>query len=73
MLVTMNRVMRGLRVFPENMKRNLGITKGAILTEAVMMKMIELIPRAHQIGKPSNSTFNGQPGPSRRSSREPCG
>lgn len=39
MLVTITRVMKGLRVFPDNMKRNLGITKGMVLTEAVMMAL----------------------------------
>jgi len=39
MLVTTARVMKNLRVFPEQMRRNLGITGGAILTEAVMMAL----------------------------------
>lgn len=39
MLITLTRVMGGLRVFPENMRRNLGLTKGMILTEAVMMAL----------------------------------
>jgi len=39
MLLTMARVMKNLRVFPDQMKRNLGITGGAILTEAVMMAL----------------------------------
>jgi adenylosuccinate lyase len=39
MLLTMTRVMKNLRVFPEQMKRNLGLTGGAILTEAVMMAL----------------------------------
>jgi adenylosuccinate lyase len=39
MLLTMTRVMRNLRVFPEQMKRNLDLTGGAILTEAVMMAL----------------------------------
>ncbi|MEJ5292788.1 MAG: adenylosuccinate lyase [Candidatus Methanosuratincola sp.] len=39
MLMTMERVLRNLRVFPENMRRNLGLTRGAILSEAVMMAL----------------------------------
>jgi len=39
MLTTMERVLKSLRVFPENMRRNLGLTKGAILSEAVMMAL----------------------------------
>ncbi len=39
MLITTTKVMGGLRVFPENMRRNLGLTKGMILTEAVMMAL----------------------------------
>jgi adenylosuccinate lyase len=39
MLLTMVRVMKNLRVFPDQMKRNLGLTGGAILTEAVMMAL----------------------------------
>lgn len=39
MLTTMEKVLKNLRIFPENMKRNLGLTKGAILSEAVMMEL----------------------------------
>lgn len=39
MLLTMVRVMKNLRVFPDQMKKNLGLTGGAILTEAVMMAL----------------------------------
>jgi len=39
MLMTTNKVLKNLRVFPDNMRRNLGITKGAILSEAVMMAL----------------------------------
>jgi adenylosuccinate lyase len=39
MLLTMTRVMKNLRIFPEQMNRNLGLTGGAILTEAVMMAL----------------------------------
>ncbi|MBC7120643.1 MAG: adenylosuccinate lyase [Candidatus Methanosuratus sp.] len=37
MLTTMERVLKNLRIFPENMRKNLRLTKGAILSEAVMM------------------------------------
>lgn len=39
MLLTTTRVMKNLRIFPEQMKKNLGLTGGAILTEAVMMAL----------------------------------
>ncbi|MDH5806910.1 MAG: adenylosuccinate lyase [Candidatus Methanomethylicaceae archaeon] len=39
MITTMNHVFTNIRVFPERMKKNLEITKGAILTEAVMMAL----------------------------------
>lgn len=39
MLLTMNRVLANIRIYPENMRRNLELTKGAILTEAVMMAL----------------------------------
>jgi adenylosuccinate lyase len=39
MLLTLSNVLSGLRIFPENMKRNLYITNGAILSEAVMMAL----------------------------------
>jgi adenylosuccinate lyase len=39
MLITMNRVLSNIRIFPENMQRNLGLSKGAILTEAIMMAL----------------------------------
>ncbi|MEM1573140.1 MAG: adenylosuccinate lyase [Candidatus Methanomethylicaceae archaeon] len=39
MITTMNHVFTNVRVFPERMKKNLEITKGAILTEAVMMAL----------------------------------
>ncbi|MDI9608738.1 MAG: adenylosuccinate lyase [Candidatus Verstraetearchaeota archaeon] len=39
MLTTMERVLKNLRVFPENMMRNLNLTRGAILSEAVMMAL----------------------------------
>jgi len=62
MLVTLTRVMRGLRVFPENMKRNLGLTKGMILTEAVMMALARKgvgRQRAHELmRKASVKAFN---------------
>jgi adenylosuccinate lyase len=39
MLLTLENVLRNLRIFPENMRRNLEATRGAILTEAVMMAL----------------------------------
>ncbi|MGQ9690625.1 MAG: lyase family protein, partial [Thermoproteota archaeon] len=39
MLMTMEKVLRNLRVYPERMRRNLEITKGRIMSEAVMMKL----------------------------------
>lgn len=39
MLMTMENVLRNLRVYPENMMRNLELTKGRIMSEAVMMKL----------------------------------
>jgi adenylosuccinate lyase len=39
MIETMNKVIENIRIFPENMKRNLEITKGAILSEAIMMAL----------------------------------
>jgi adenylosuccinate lyase len=39
MLITSSKVLKNLRIFPLKMRANLGITKGAILTEAVMMAL----------------------------------
>jgi len=41
MLKGMNRVLKGLDVFPENMKRNLELTKGLIMSERVVNKLVE--------------------------------
>jgi adenylosuccinate lyase len=52
MLVTLTKVLKNLRVFPENMRRNLDITKGAILSEAVMMALARKglgRQRAHEV------------------------
>ncbi|MDI9643737.1 MAG: adenylosuccinate lyase [Candidatus Verstraetearchaeota archaeon] len=38
-LRTMERVLKDIRVFPENMRKNLELTRGAILSEAVMMAL----------------------------------
>lgn len=38
-LKTVKRVLKGLRVYPENMKRNLAQTRGLIMSEAVMLAM----------------------------------
>ncbi len=39
MLTTMQNVLTNLRVYPENMARNLAMTQGRIMSEAVMMKL----------------------------------
>ncbi|MEM3523325.1 MAG: lyase family protein, partial [Thermoproteota archaeon] len=39
MLVTMQNVLTNLRVYPEHMARNLAITRGRIMSEAVMMRL----------------------------------
>jgi len=52
MLLTLIKVLRSLRIFPENMRRNLGATKGAIFTEAVMMALARKgmgRQRAHEV------------------------
>jgi adenylosuccinate lyase len=52
MLLTLVKVLNNLRIFPDNMRRNLGITGGAILSEAVMMALAQSgfgRQRAHEI------------------------
>lgn len=39
MLTTMENVLRNLRVYPENMMKNLDLTKGRIMSEALMMRL----------------------------------
>jgi adenylosuccinate lyase len=39
MLLTLVNVLKNVRIFPENMQRNLEVTKGAILTESIMMAL----------------------------------
>ena len=41
MLKAMNRVLKGLEIFPENMKKNLELTKGLIMSERVVNKLVE--------------------------------
>jgi len=41
MLIDMEKVLRGLEVFPENMQRNLELTGGLILSERVTNKLVE--------------------------------
>jgi len=41
MLKGMNRVLKGLDIFPENMKRNLELTQGLIMSERVVNKLVE--------------------------------
>ncbi len=45
------RILEGLQVFPARMEKNLGLTKGAILAESVMMELAKHIGRdeAHEI------------------------
>ncbi|RLF11404.1 MAG: adenylosuccinate lyase [Thermoprotei archaeon] len=40
MLLSMIRVLKGLRVYPENMKRNLHLTQGRVVSEAVMLELV---------------------------------
>jgi len=40
-LERMNKVMKGLVVFPENMKRNLEMTKGTIMSESVITELVK--------------------------------
>jgi adenylosuccinate lyase len=52
MLLTLVNVLKNVRIFPENMQRNLEATKGAILTEAVMMALARKgmgRQRAHEV------------------------
>jgi len=41
MLKGMNRVLKGLDIFPDNMKKNLELTKGLIMSERVVNKLVE--------------------------------
>ena len=40
-LYKMNYVIKNLKVYPENMLKNIEITKGLIFAEAIMMKLVE--------------------------------
>ncbi len=40
-LKRMNKVISGLVVFPENMKKNLGLTKGTIFAEAIITELVK--------------------------------
>lgn len=40
-LIRMNKILKGLVVFPEKMKENLALTKGAILAEAVITELVK--------------------------------
>lgn len=40
-LTRMNKVLSGLIVFPENLKKNLELTKGTIMSEAIITKLVE--------------------------------
>jgi adenylosuccinate lyase len=39
-LKTMKKVLKELRIYPENMKKNLNLTKGLIMSEAVMLTLV---------------------------------
>ncbi|MGQ9759569.1 MAG: adenylosuccinate lyase [Candidatus Methanomethylicaceae archaeon] len=59
MLLTINRVITNIRIFPENMRRNIELTKGAILTEAVMMALARKgmgRQRAHELLREASMT-----------------
>lgn len=52
MITTMDKVLANLRIFPDRMKRNLEITRGLILSEAVMMALAKRgmgRQRAHEL------------------------
>ncbi|MEM4699506.1 MAG: adenylosuccinate lyase [Candidatus Nezhaarchaeales archaeon] len=42
MLLSMIEVLKGLRVYPDNMKRNLHLTQGRIMSEAVMLELVKM-------------------------------
>ena len=51
-LERMNRILAGLKVFPENIKRNLEMTGGKIFTEAILTELVKrglARQKAHQI------------------------
>lgn len=45
------RVLEGLQVFPENMRRNLELSRGAIMSEAVMVRLVEKGMARHEAHK----------------------
>lgn len=56
-LMRMNKVLKGLVVFPENMKKNLELTKGTIFTEAVITELVKkgiARQRAHEVLRKSS-------------------
>jgi len=40
-LIRMNKVISGLMVFPENMKKNLGLTRGGIFAEVIITELVK--------------------------------
>lgn len=40
-LMRMNKVIKGLVVFPENIKKNLGLTRGTIFSEAIITELVK--------------------------------
>ncbi|TSC74980.1 MAG: adenylosuccinate lyase [Parcubacteria group bacterium Gr01-1014_30] len=56
-LERMNKVVKGLKVFPENMKKNLELTKGAIMAEALTTELTKrgmVRQKAHDILRKSS-------------------
>jgi adenylosuccinate lyase len=48
MLSTFASIMKGLRVYPENMRRNIELTQGVIFSQRVLLALIDKgLPRAH--------------------------
>ena len=61
-LIRMNKVISGLMVFPENMKKNLGLTRGGIFAEVIITELVKKgmgRQEAHEIlRKSSMRTFS---------------
>lgn len=41
MIIRMNKILRDIAVFPENMTKNLSLTKGAIMAEAMITRLVQ--------------------------------
>lgn len=58
-LMRMNKILRGLEVFPENMKKNLELTRGGIFAEAIITELVKKgmgRQEAHEILRKSSMT-----------------